>query len=135
MAKKTTRSEMGERLVKLRNMFGYNQQEIADLIGIKRDTYARYETSTNPPLSVIKKLCEIYNITSDVIFGFSEMDEKKPVSSTSSPLRFSSNMGYSPDSPNEILVMSEDELFLIKQFRKLSQSKQEALIMFINDNE
>ncbi len=135
MAKKTARSEMGERLVKLRNMFGYNQQEIADLIGVKRDAYARYETSTNPPILVIKKLCEIYNITSDVLFGFSEIEDKKTTASVSSPLRFSNNIGYSPDSPNEILVMSEDELFLIKQFRKLPQSKQEALIMFINDNE
>ena len=134
MAKKTVRSDIGEILVKLRNKFNYNQQEVADFIGIKRDTYARYETATNPPISVMKSLCQLYNITSDVLLGSTDIEEVKTQRPISEPLRFSNNMGYSPDSPNEILVMTEDELFLIKQFRKLSQSKQEALITFINDN-
>ncbi|MCH4239914.1 MAG: helix-turn-helix transcriptional regulator [Oscillospiraceae bacterium] len=55
---------LGKQLQTLRIKNGYTQREIGRLLGIDRSTYAYYETNrTTPPLSTLKKLAAIFNVT------------------------------------------------------------------------
>ena len=52
----------------LRKMNGYTQVSFSNKIGIKRATYAAYEEGrTEPPISVIYKICCSYGVTIDDI--------------------------------------------------------------------
>ena len=42
---------------------------MSDILGIKRSTYAYYETNTYPPLSIMKKLANMYKISIDELTG------------------------------------------------------------------
>lgn len=54
---------MKERLKELRKALGLTQQEMADSIGIKRNTIANYETGRNEPVdAVFSLLCKTYNV-------------------------------------------------------------------------
>lgn len=44
---------MNERIKELRKALGLTQQEFADRIGIKRNSFANYETGRNTPLDAI----------------------------------------------------------------------------------
>ena len=54
---------MDERLKQLRKTLGITQQEFADKISIKRNTYAQYETGRNEPIdAVVALICEKFNV-------------------------------------------------------------------------
>ncbi len=131
MAKNTKRSEIGEKLYNLRTERGFKQEQIAEKLGIKRDTYARYETETNPPIWVIKKLCQIYGITCDQLLGINTVDYASMMHSAP-PMRLKTFIAYNNDT-SETVVLSDDEINLIERFRKLPQEKQDALLIFIGD--
>ena len=47
---------------------GKSQQEIADLIGVKRTTYANWENNTEPDMTTIKSLSKILGVSvSDIL--------------------------------------------------------------------
>lgn len=49
------------------------QQYMADLLGIGRTMYRRYETGeTEIPIRHLKKLCEFYGVSADYILGLPE---------------------------------------------------------------
>lgn len=128
MAKNIKRSEIGQRLVDLRTNHKdfKTQKDVADALGIKRDTYARYETDTDPQIHIIKKLCELYRITSDsLIFGDNSyiynVNEKPRVYQP----RFGTTIDYNTNINNNELNLSEDEIELIKKYRELPDSKKE----------
>ena len=61
---------VGERLKDLRNKIGLSQQELSDRIGIRRATYARYETNANQAdYDTIIKLANFFNVTTDYILS------------------------------------------------------------------
>ena len=66
---------MNERLKKLRNKLNLTQQEFADKIGSKRNTIAKYETSTNTPsTAVITLICKTFNVNEEWLrTGIGEM--------------------------------------------------------------
>ena len=52
-----------DKLISFRKTAGYTQQEIADLIGVERSTYAGYETGkATIPMRKIQLLAIIYNL-------------------------------------------------------------------------
>lgn len=54
---------MNERLKKLRKELDMTQQELAEGIGIKRNTMATYESGRNEPIdAVISLICTKYNV-------------------------------------------------------------------------
>ena len=54
---------MRERLKQLRKTLGITQQEFADKIGIKRNSYANYETGRNTPIdAIILSICREFNV-------------------------------------------------------------------------
>lgn len=57
---------MHERLKKLRKSLDLTQQELADRIGMKRNTIANYESKRNEPsTAVISLICREFNVNED----------------------------------------------------------------------
>lgn len=54
---------MKERLKKLRKSLDMTQQDFANKIGIKRNSYANYETGRNTPIdAIILSICREFNV-------------------------------------------------------------------------
>ena len=57
---------MHERLKKLRKALELTQQEFADKIGIKRNSFANYETGRNTPLdAIVVSICREFNVNEE----------------------------------------------------------------------
>lgn len=57
---------MNERLKKLRKALDLTQQEFANRIGIKRNSFANYETGRNTPIdAIIVSICREFNVNED----------------------------------------------------------------------
>lgn len=55
---------MNERIKELRKALGMTQQEIADRLGIKRNTYCQYEIGRNEPIdAVINLICREFHVS------------------------------------------------------------------------
>ena len=62
-----------KRLKLLRDKKGYKQQFVADKIGVRSNTLSGYETgSRSPDPEMIKKLAELYGVTTDYLLGHSD---------------------------------------------------------------
>ena len=69
---------MKERLRQLRKALDITQQEFADRIGIKRNSYANYETGRNTPIdAIILSICIEFNVNEEWLrTGEGEMFEE-----------------------------------------------------------
>ena len=57
---------MNERMKELRKILGVSQQELADKLGLKRNTIATYEIGkASPSDRVISDLCNKYNVNEE----------------------------------------------------------------------
>lgn len=57
---------MKDRIKKLRKALDLTQQEFADRIGIKRNSYANYETGRNTPIdAIIVSICREFNVNEE----------------------------------------------------------------------
>ena len=64
-----------DNLIKLRNVHGFSQEEIAEKIGISRQAYAKWETgATVPDIEKCLKLADIYNTTIDSLIKTTTVD-------------------------------------------------------------
>ena len=58
--------DMKERIKMLRKALDLTQQEFADRIGIKRNSYANYETGRNTPIdAIIVSICREFNVNEE----------------------------------------------------------------------
>lgn len=73
---------MKERLKQLRKTLGITQQEFADKIGIKRNSYANYETGRNTPIdAIILSICREFNVNEQWLrTGEGEPFRERPLS-------------------------------------------------------
>ena len=63
-------SIFGDNIKRLRKNKGLKQQEIAELLGIKRNTYSDWENGkTEPKLENVVKIAQIFNTTTDKLLG------------------------------------------------------------------
>ncbi len=63
----------GERLKNLRLSKGISQKRIAEILGIDRTTYLKYENgSSNPNISRLTELANFFNATPDYLLGEGE---------------------------------------------------------------
>ena len=59
------------RIKELRESKNYTQQDIADILNVKRSTYSMWESSNdNFPIKRLLILCKYYDVSLDYIFGF-----------------------------------------------------------------
>ena len=106
---------MKEVLRSLRNQNNYSQSAVAEYLEISRQMYNKYEKGTaEPSLKNIKKLCELYKVSSDVFLNNSQKNENKVsysyASETSSSLKVASPAvpyGKSPETANSKNLLAE----------------------------
>ena len=66
-----------ERIRNLRIDGGYTQQQIAELLNIKQNTYSQYEIGVlNYPIEALLTLADFYNVSVDYLLGRTNV--KKP---------------------------------------------------------
>lgn len=54
----------------LRKERNWTQQDVADMLGIERSTYTRYETgSTEPNFDILERLSQIFDVSTDILIG------------------------------------------------------------------
>lgn len=67
---------IAESLKRFRKTFNLNQKQVAETLGIKQQSYQVYESKTVPSSTVILRLADAYNVTTDYLLGRS--DEPRP---------------------------------------------------------
>ena len=66
-----------DNLVELRKYHALSQEELADKIGVSRQTLSKYETGENDiPVAILEKLADIYHTSVDYLLG--RTDQKNP---------------------------------------------------------
>ena len=66
-----------ENLIMLRNIHGFSQEEIAEMIGISRQAYAKWESGkTVPDIDKSNLLAQVYGVTIDSLIKEEEVDGK-----------------------------------------------------------
>lgn len=70
-----------EKLIQLRKQKGYSQENLAERLGVSRQAVSRWENGeTTPDMSVLIKICEVYNISADYLIRDDyEKEEDIPV--------------------------------------------------------
>ena len=67
------------RLKDLREESDKKQQEIADYLHIKQNTYSQYENSQRQlPIDILIKLARYYNVSTDYILGLTDIKTPYP---------------------------------------------------------
>ncbi len=68
-----------ERMQFIRDSKNITQKEIASMLGIKQQQYARYEKVINlMPITYIKDICKILDISADYLLGLTETKKNYP---------------------------------------------------------
>ncbi len=69
---------LGNKLLNLRKKEGLSQEEVADRLGVSRQTISKWETDQSlPDFDKILPLCNLYNITANELLTGREHEEKK----------------------------------------------------------
>ena len=64
---------MKERLKELRIQKGLTQKQVAIAVGVVPTAIANYEAGTREPsIDILKKLCVLFNVSSDYLIGLSD---------------------------------------------------------------
>ena len=62
-----------ERIRDLRVDHSYTQQQVADYLGVRQNTYSQYEIGVlNYPVEVLIKLALLYNVSIDYLVGLTD---------------------------------------------------------------
>ena len=71
---------IAKKIKELRKNAGYSQQQMATLLNMSQQGYAHYESGTNEPnVETLKKLCLIFNCTSDELLEIDTPGERAKV--------------------------------------------------------
>lgn len=63
------KKQIGAKLKELRKENGWTQQQVADMIGVSRVNYTRYElNASEPDFDILVRLADIYDVSLDYIF-------------------------------------------------------------------
>ena len=115
---------LNQRLKHFRTMSGLTQQQVADVLGLDRSTYAYYESGkTTPDIKSVNKLLKIFNIS-----YYELMDETDPTTVSVSDPSVSDN----DEDKLHIFDLSKSEKKLVIYFRVLSPNQQKDLLKSIS---
>lgn len=83
---------MNERLKRLRKTLDLTQQEFADKIGIKRNTFSTYESGRNQPIdAVLTLICREFNVNEEWL-RYGKGDMFMPVNRNAEIARFTKQL-------------------------------------------
>ena len=126
------KTELAKNLIKYRKKFGLTQDDVAKQINKSRSAYAYYERTVTPPLSILKKLADIFNISIDELSKI-EDNFYNVITSNQSDFAFSQSknpaykVGDGSNSDISIDQLSQDEKNLICKYRNLSLESRKVL--------
>ena len=66
--------QINDNIRKHRELKGYSQQDVADLIGEKRSTYAYWERNVTPKGDVLSKIAKVLEVPIDVLLSGTDED-------------------------------------------------------------
>ncbi len=116
---------VNERICEYRKLAGFTQEQAANFLSMKRNTYARMEKYGNPPPDVLKKLSELYRVSvAALLYGEGALlDEgKKP-----------STLVLNQPQSNDVLPLSFLETNIIRVIRVLPKDDSQKIIDYINE--
>ena len=68
------KKQVGERLAQARKQAGYTQKQVGEKLNMLQQAYARFESGVfELSYEQIVTLCKLFDITSDYLFGLSDM--------------------------------------------------------------
>ena len=115
---------LNQRLKHFRTTSGLTQQQVADVLGLDRSTYAYYESGkTTPDIKSVNKLLKVFNIS-----YYELMDETDPTTVSVSDPSASDN----DEDKLHIFDLSKSEKRLVIYFRVLSPNQQKELLKSIS---
>lgn len=66
-----------ENLVELRKLNNYSQEDLAERIGVSRQTLSKYETGESlPDIEKCRQLAEVFSVTVDDLISYEKNDEE-----------------------------------------------------------
>ena len=66
---------IAESLKRFRKDYGLTQQQVADALGIKPQSYRVYEVNVKPSAEIIKRIADAFDVSTDYLLG--RMDTPK----------------------------------------------------------
>ncbi len=113
-----------DKLISMRKAVGFTQQELAELLGVDRSTYACYENGkANIPVNKLQLLSIIYNI-----------DLSAFITSEVLVLHSGDNGNNNGSDEEKLNQIEKDERFLIAQYRVIkAMGKQEELLKLVDE--
>lgn len=120
---------INRRIAGYRKLAGYTQEQVADKLGMKRNTYARIEHHGNPSHDMIDKLSKLFGVPVQRFFSEETLDFSPPP--TANP-NLRANDTYLLDT-SDIMPLKIDEAYLLRILRALPQEYTGATIEFVND--
>jgi Predicted transcriptional regulators len=116
---------LNQRLKHFRTSSGLTQQQVADVLGLDRSTYAYYESGkTTPDIKSVNKLLKLFNIS-----YYELMEEPDPTQ-----LAVSDPDSAQDDEEDKLHIydLSKAEKRLVIYFRVLSPNQQKDLLQSIS---
>ncbi|MBQ8800459.1 MAG: helix-turn-helix transcriptional regulator [Lachnospiraceae bacterium] len=132
-----TNKTLADKLKELRKFHNYNQEDIAAVIGVIRQTYSHYETGKRTPSGdILCKLARFYNITMDELIADTvELDPDLYFTSPAPTQRaeeFGEYLSYFNTETNKKKYQFHSvlEKELLYYFEKLSEADKKEIIEF-----
>lgn len=127
MENQTNKTVLAQMLTKLRKAYGFTQEQIANILKIKRSTYAYYERNIIPSPEIISKLSKIFSITvHELMYGTHDPME---------PLLQNLKDPHSPDEYDlsAYARLSKNEKAIISHLRLLPENVQQKIAKEIKE--
>lgn len=127
MENQTEKTILAQTLIKLRKAYGLTQEQVANILKIKRSTYAYYERNIIPTPEIIQKLSKLFTIPVHVLMYGTPDPIEPPMSSLRDP--------NSPDEfdPDAFVRLSRKEKFIIYDLRMLPENLQQKVAKEIKE--
>ncbi|MBQ7705374.1 MAG: helix-turn-helix transcriptional regulator [Selenomonadaceae bacterium] len=74
---------VGESLKRFRKAFKLTQKEVADVLGVKQQSYVYETKDVTPSVNVIIKLADHYDVSTDYLLG--RTDNPRPLTTSNEP--------------------------------------------------
>ncbi|MCQ2478313.1 MAG: helix-turn-helix domain-containing protein [Clostridia bacterium] len=124
-------SSANKRIADARKNAGLTQQQAAEKLNMKRNTYARMERLGNPDIKTLQSLTELFGVSADWLLCKEENDIGFTQNDTASQMLNETNDPFNSSLP---FMPNQTEINFIKVFHVLkSKENKDAALKFIND--
>ena len=138
MEKEIYRTELGIKLKRLRNERNLTLKQVSEALGIKLNTYGKYERNINPKREMLIKIAEFFGVSLDYLMGREETskdDYAQDEADRSAERLIVSNKDDYQVVEDDLGSLSETEIMLIKIYRGVSDEDKFSIAQYIIDKE